>query len=240
MNKKCPICLGYDINEEDTTLSVFKCNECSHEFSLIGENEKEKYENEYYDVRSKNWFNNPNYKLFNWIYQQIPKDRRIKLLDIGCGNGAFLKYIRHEDKNIQLFGIDLIKNNHQNINFIQGNIYKEKIDQKFDVIASLGTIEHLNELHLFISIIKKLLEKGGIAIIMTIDSDSLVYKISKILKKYRLRTAYNRLYEYKHLNHFTRKSLRKLIEKEDFLVLQHITHNYPLKAVDVPDAGGVY
>lgn len=228
---QCPICSSENINHVDDSLSIFKCKDCTHEFSLTSKDRQEKYGGDYYDIKSKNWFSHPNYRLFNSIISQLPENAK-NLLDIGCGNGDFLKYLRGKNNKIKLTGIDLLKNQYDGVTFIQGDIYTSELNEKYDVITSLGVIEHLEDVKRFIGIIKELLNNSGIAIIMTIDSESLIYRISKSIKKY-IRTPYNQLYEYKHLHHFTRKSLLNLFERADFEVIKQITHNYPLRAIDI-------
>lgn len=232
MIEQCPVCSGENISRVDDSLRIFKCKDCTHEFTDINKEQQEKYEQDYYNISSKNWFSHPNYRLFNSIISQLPENAK-NLLDIGCGNGDFLKYLRGKNNKIKLTGIDLLKNKYDGITFIQGDIYTLELNEKYDAITSLGTIEHLGNIKKFIGIVKELLNNNGIAIIMTIDSESLIYRISKIMKKCNLRTPYNQLYEYKHLHHFTRKSLISLFERADFEVVRHITHNYPLRAIDI-------
>ena len=74
---------------------------------------------------------------------------------------------------------------------------------------------------------------------MTINSDSLLYQIAKVLKGIGWRTAYDRLHEYQHLNHFTRKSLKKLLDNR-FKFLESINHNYSFEAIDVPNNNFLY
>ena len=102
MKLKCPICLSNEIIMQDEKLSLFYCKPCNHRFAVIEKQEQEKYTPEYFSDMHKNWFKNPNYKLFDYILRQLPK-KKIKLLDIGCGDGAFLRYISSKRKNITLW-----------------------------------------------------------------------------------------------------------------------------------------
>ena len=97
-------------------------------------------------------------------------------------------------------------------------------------------IEHIDNPQLFVGKLNNLLKSGGLLFIMTINSNSLIYRIARVLKKVGMRVAYDRLYSIHHLQHFTNQSLKTLLEMNNFEVLVHKNHNYPLKAVDVPES----
>ena len=55
----------------------------------------EEYTPEYYEETHRNWFANPNFALFRWIEHQLPAEIR-SVLDVGCGRGDFLKFLRRQ------------------------------------------------------------------------------------------------------------------------------------------------
>jgi SAM-dependent methyltransferase len=185
----------------------------------------------------KNWFDNQDYELFSFIYTKslkLLRDKQIQLLDVGCGKGDFLKYIRAKNPAARLFGIDLISNQYPGIHFIKGNFLEKKIKIKFNIISSFAVIEHVDNPHLFVRKLKDLLEPEGFLFIMTINSNSLMYSISRLLNKAGIHTAYDRLYSLHHIQHYTNKSLKTLMERDGLDVLLQKNHNRPMKAVDVP------
>jgi len=232
MNQKCPLCSNNKVILQDKKLSVFYCNSCNHRFTLLEKKEQEKYTPKYFSDTHKNWFGYPNYRLFSYVLRKLPR-RKIKLLDVGCGNGSFLKYVLGKKNNIELHGIDLVENNYPDINFIKADISKVSINEKFDVIVSFQTIEHIDNPHRFIKILKNMLKDNGIIFIDTINSGSLMNIMSEHIKKL-WRVPYERVYDHHHLNHFSKQSLRKLMKTEKFEVIEQISHNYPFKAIDVP------
>ncbi len=43
-----------------------------------------------------------------------------------------------------------------------------------------------------------------------------------------------------HLNHFNKRSLRRLLEQNNFKIINTYTTNYPIQAVDVPGDKFIY
>jgi len=233
----CPICRSSKTIKEENRLNIYECNSCSHVFTAIQKEKQEKYNEEYFLEIHKNWFNNPDYEMFGFIYIKSLKllgNKQIQLLDVGCGKGNFLKYIRAKNSAARLFGIDLISNQYPGIRFIRGDFLEKKIKSKFNVICSLAVIEHIDNPYLFVRKLNDSLKPGGFLFIMTINNNSLLYRISRLLNKARIHTAHDRLYSYHHVHHYTNQSLKTLMEMNGFDVLLQKNYNRPMRAVDVP------
>ena len=244
MNQKmpCSICRhAVKVRVLDPASKLFQCANCSHVFKNLSKSEQENYAEDYFSETHEKWFANPNRELFEFIYQKIFKlignSGCLRILDAGCGKGDLLKYLQSRDPELQLYGIDLIENKHPGIHFIRGDILTDLIDMKFQVVCSLAMIEHLDSPDAFIQKTCDLLESGGCAFVMTIDNGSLMYWLARFLKKFGLPQAYNRLYSDHHLQYFTKKSLRSVMEMNGLKTIFHFNHNYPFNAVDVPEAG---
>lgn len=244
MNKRCTVCHQDNIFLISSNLSVYGCNSCSHQFSLIPKEKQEKYDGNYFLNTHKNWMSNPNLKLFDFIYRKIGKllkKENIKLLDVGCGNGDFLKYLAAKDSSFDLFGVDLAENKYSEITFINKDFVNDQLDElkglRFDVVCGLAVVEHVENPHLFIQKVSNFLQPNGVVFLMTINSNSLIYKIAKTLNRMGVKGPFNRLYSVHHLQHYTSESLIKLMLMNDFDILLKISHNYSLKAVDVPGRG---
>ena len=68
----------------------------------------------------------------------------LRWLDVGCGNGAFLKFVASESPNLNLHGIDLSDTaKDKAIAFHQGDFLTFDFGARFDAIVSLAVIEHL-------------------------------------------------------------------------------------------------
>ena len=235
---QCPICNNNRTILTESRLNLYRCNSCFHAFTLISKEKQETYSEDYFLKKHKNWFSNPDRRLFDFIYAKLLKfleKRQIRLLDVGCGKGTFLRYVAKKNPAAKLFGIDLVDNQCPGIHFIKGDFLEEKIEGKFNVICSLVTIEHVNAPHLFVKTINDLLEAGGLVFIMTINSNGLIYRLARLLNKVGIHIVYDRLYSSHHLNHYTNQSLRKLMQLNGFDVLLQKNHNYSMRAVDVPE-----
>jgi SAM-dependent methyltransferase len=237
----CPVC-GSGAVLLDAVLGLYDCTRCAHTFTLLPEEKKEDYGDDYFIKKHKNWFGNADTGLYRLVYSRIApflKKGNASLLDAGCGKGDFLRYVEARDPDADLYGIDLTDNADPRIHFIQGDFFQEDIRKKFDIVCSLLVIEHVEEPHRFMEKMKDALMPGGVLAIMTNNNGGLIYSIARALNAIGFKSAYKRLYSSHHVQHYTTGSLRRLVELHGFEVLLQRTHNYALKAVDVPESGVV-
>mgnify|MGYP001156881077 CR=1 FL=1 len=130
------------------------------------------------------------------IEKKILPLSKIKILDIGCGGGliaepmtrlgASVTGIDASEKNIKIAKAHLQKNKLK-INYKcaspENFVYKEK----FDVILNLEIIEHVEDIELFIKKSSRLLKKGGLMYIATINKTLKSYLFAIIGAEYVLR-----------------------------------------------------
>lgn len=239
MGIPCRVCCDRNTSViENRNLSLYRCNACGHVFKDIPKEMQEQYGEDYFSKVIKNWFVYPDYPLFDFIYREILKfkgDKRLKVLDIGCGKGAFLNYLKKKNRKFELYGIDLTDNHDQYIHFIKGDILKDEIDIKFDIICSITVIEHINTPYQFMKKIDSLLASDGILFIITDNNDSMIYNIARLLKRVGITTAFDRLYATHHLHCFSNKSLEILMQINGFNIIKQVSHNCPVRAVNYPE-----
>lgn len=157
----------------------------------------------------KRWFNGNNNKCF----YHLPT-KKIKVLDIGCGNGFSLFFI--EKLGGEAYGIEEDKNvisisQALNLNIEIGNIYTSKhSDKTFDYIIGSQIIEHIPDPKMFLrEIINKLKDDGKI-ILSFPNANSLARKIFK--KNWiHWHVPY-------HLNHFSLKNIKILVHTENLKI----------------------
>ena len=239
----CSICLDAGrMQLMDRALNLFKCADCNHTITAFPEYDPDLYSEEYYSRAHKNWFAHPNFRLFSFIRKKLPSSDRpakSKLLDVGCGNGDFLRYLAAETHSIELYGVDTADCQVPGVRFTKGDFFEYRSSAKFDVVTNLTVIEHIENVRLFLQKIHDLLGDNGMLVTTTNNNDGLLYRIARVLKKIGMPAAYDRIYSSHHVQHFTNKSLRRLLESSGFEVVSAKNHNYPLKAVDTPQAGFV-
>ena len=108
--------------------------------------------------------------------------RNLKILDVGCGGGIICEPLARLGAKVT--GIDFAPNNiiaakiHSKknklkINYINRDIEKSKLDEKFDIILMFEVLEHLDNWKKTIKNIKKNLNKNGLIIISTINRNLL-------------------------------------------------------------------
>ena len=220
---------------------IYSCKNCNHRVSFFKKKNKarDEYNENYYIEKHKNWFENPNYSLFNFILHFVKKNNIKNILDLGCGKGDFLKYMNLKSK-LKLTGIDITKNkNLKSIKFIKGDLHKYTFNEKFDLIVNLAVIEHIDDVNKFVAKINSLLNKNGHTIIMTVNQNSLIYKISRFLYSININEPFIRLYDKHHLNHFSNKSLLYLLKKHKFEIIGKYFQNHNLNSVDFNKANFV-
>lgn len=236
----CPVCAkSCNVEELDRLIGLYRCMECSHSFSIIPKEMQERYDESYFMDAHKNWFANPDIRLFSFVYSEMARligHRGLSLLDVGCGKGDFLKHVLMTDASAILYGIDLSENVHPGITFIKGDILKMELDKNFDAVASLNTMEHINDPSLCLGKMKNALRPGGILVITTINDGSLAFILARLLNKISISSAYNRFYATHNLQYYTTRSLRKLVIDGGFDIVAQVKHNHPLKALDVPSS----
>ena len=130
------------------------------------------------------------------IEKKILPLSKLKILDIGCGGGliaepmtrlgASVTGIDASEKNIKIAKAHLRKNKLK-INYKcaspENFIYKDK----FDVILNLEIVEHVEDLELFIKKSSRLLKKGGLMYVATINKTLKSYLFAIIGAEYVLR-----------------------------------------------------
>lgn len=211
---------------------LYRCASCSHAFGFPREHET--YDDDYYAIEHRRWFEHPNTALFDQIAATIPSDSAV--LDAGCGKGDFLRHLHAQRPDLTLTGLDLTANEDTDgIHFLQGDVMT--LDPgSFDAVVSLAVIEHIPEVVDFVQRLYSFVEPGGIVAIMTVNDSSLLYRLARATRPVAPIT-FNRLYSAHHVHHFTRRSLESLLRSHGARIERSWTHNMPLAAIDIPADG---
>lgn len=186
----CPLCSSDNIHSEITLkdysiskeeFEIYRCADCTFLFTQNIPSEEhigKYYESEDYISHSDTTTGLVN-KLYHGIrkimlkkkYQQIKRLKTgKKLLDIGCGTGYFLNYMKMQgydtlgveaDEDARAYGekkfdLKILEPEH----LING-----KIDRQFNIVSLWHVLEHIHDLNNYLKIISSLLEDDGFLII---------------------------------------------------------------------------
>jgi 2-polyprenyl-3-methyl-5-hydroxy-6-metoxy-1,4-benzoquinol methylase len=217
---------------------LYRCSSCTHCFSDPDSVDAEAYDAEYFDDDHQRWFAHPNTPLFRAIAATLPQGASV--IDVGCGRGDFLRYLRTLRRDLDLTGVDVAPNMPaEGIHFYQADFLTVNLGRQFDAVVSLAVIEHIADIQTFVERLKHLVKPSGIVTVMTLNESSLLFGLARVGRRMGVALAFNRLYSGHHLHHFTRRSLRRLLQERGFRIESDWTHNMPLAAIDIPVANRV-
>jgi len=168
------------------------------------------------------------------------KDKsKIKILDVGCGNGNISLPLA--SLGFSVLGIDLDKksieiakkrNKFKNAQFETKNIKDLSKKEKFNCIIASEVIEHLEDPLFFLKFIKSILIQNGLVIISIPNGTSLEenirrftthtwlgQKIKKFLKKKIREEKIQTVAESPHLHFFSLRRFKKLLTKAGYEIL---------------------
>jgi SAM-dependent methyltransferase len=126
-----------------------------------------------------------------------------KLLDWGCGDGAFISLLRAA--GFHCFGIDAYKTGPNDPYIFNTTIEKADFhDESFDIITCLHVLEHLADPLNSLKHALRLLKTDGLLIVEVPNLDSVGFRVFK--------RRWQPLEIPTHLNHFTPATLKKAFE----------------------------
>ena len=188
----------------------------------------------------ENRYKNPkeNFKfVMKLIKQRINKNKKYKLLDIGCANGELLWNLNRQFKNLDLYGLDIrydliqkAKKACKDIKFFRKNISKKKIKVgKFDIIIISGVLSCLDNPLTVIKNLKQNLKSRGIVFLFDNFSDTHFnnYHQYQDIKKNKniLQSGYN-MYSLEFLKKTFKKIFKiKKLETKQFNIKKSIKKN---------------
>jgi SAM-dependent methyltransferase len=148
----------------------------------------------YFEAHAHDYTRDPEFysRIAKEIKKVMPVDRTLSLLDVGCGNGDFIKKLREEGVKADYFATDISSEmitiarsntSSQKINFFvaDGFSMPVKSDVKFDIIhidcvlhhlIEHGRRESMNLVKKMIEILATLLSSNGVLIVEEVYYDS--------------------------------------------------------------------
>jgi SAM-dependent methyltransferase len=140
---------------------------------------------------------NVNKTVLDILVSRIPQDRKIKTLDLPCGNMLFLGYLKHLFPYARPTGADImIPAQKTGIDFVQMDLTKEfelPREEQFDVITSISGVMMFNNTLSFIENCTARLRAGGTLIVTNDNSMTLMDRVRfMLLGRVRM---FNHIYE---------------------------------------------
>lgn len=156
---------------------------------------------------------------FKWLFDMVTKYSKGNVLDLGCGLGYFCDYLQR--KGFDVLAIDIreeclreSKRKNKNVKFIQADITKINLKEKFDTILLLGVIDYLVNIDLvdYLSSLKKNLRPQGRILIQVANSNSLQRRLKTFLNHEPVEPL-------PHYD-FNNKKIKKIIEDAGYKILK--------------------
>ena len=174
----CPLCNStrHDPWRAKDGYEVVRCADCSFVFSKdypSADFLRKFYEPTYQPegdtfIPAGGFLRRLKYRVFSrWISGYFPKDKPIRTLEVGCGQGDFLNSIknnpRFEGQGIDYAEAPLAYAKSQGLNVQKGDIQSLGIpDASFDLVIAIHVLEHVHDLNRTLSEMSRILRPGGL------------------------------------------------------------------------------
>jgi SAM-dependent methyltransferase len=111
-----------------------------------------------------------------YLDKYIVDNKKYSFIELGCAGSSYLPYLAKKYDNLHLFGIDKSKmgcklaligfdKDIQKFNIVHGDIFKSPLKtEKFDIVFSLGLLEHFDNPSLILKKHVELLKPNGLLI----------------------------------------------------------------------------
>jgi SAM-dependent methyltransferase len=226
----CPLCLSkknltlfsatnfHGRHKLDSQKFIFKkCLKCGCIFPIIkvDKNYYQKYYPKNYQI--KNSFLGKTWQKISFLFKKYFIPDNISLLDVGCGQGDFLKSL---SSTINATGIDLNPILSSDIKTIKDDYLKHHFTQKYDLITFWHSLEHFSNPRQAINKSLSLLKKHGHILISIPNTNSLAFKIAQ--------NKWFHLDPPRHLFLPNDQNIRKLFPKTKHLKIYYLPFEFPL------------
>lgn len=239
----CPICESENSKKlfEQYGFNYLRCTNCTFVFVNPRLNDKGSFvwynsdfynaglETEYNKIKSgERYSSSLGVEMFDRVSELLKKaglSKEAEILEIGCGNGAFLEYLRNKMGFENSVGIDLnekaieFARDNRKLNAENINVNRMNSDSKYDLVISMESIEHSNDLNEFMKNVSGILKDKGFFLITTPYNDSKATLLGGVWGDHYM--APN------HINFFNMKSLKMFLEKYGLKIHSYnILENY--------------
>jgi len=227
-SNSCKVCDSKDWQAlfKQKEFALNRCKNCGVVTADVAEDKKVIYTEDYYwNMKEIDPISKLRYESIVGRIKQYRKNGR--LLDVGCGVGHFLSIAKRKDW--QVTGVEISEGARK----IAKDVFELDISlgelptlnlgsESFDVVTMLECIEHLEEPTLYLKEIHRLLRKGGLLMLTTVNINSL----SKFLLGFKWR-----VFSPEHYHLFTVSMLKRFLSKNGFQIKDAQTKNISINEI---------
>lgn len=212
------IAVSSDAKLHPFAINIYICEHCRHIQKIYASDEKRLIENIYGNYAPHNISNGREQVLFingqttkprtQYVFDKclpyLPKSG--KLLDVGSGNGAVLRSASSVLQGWRLHAYDISMHHKDEIESINGveRFWSGSLpDEKFDLIVSWHSLEHIEDIGVFLNTIRNCLNNDGMFLIQTPDVSRNPFDMAVI----------------DHCSHFTPCTLESILMKYGFEIV---------------------
>lgn len=219
-------------------IPYFKCKKCGHYYSSF---EREKDYDGYFKKinleEAERYFDVAHRKMYYSFVKRFLKKKKGRILDVGGGLGFFIKFLE-DNTEWEPFGVEISKEAYDFAikelkvrNYFLGRLEDQDFKGSFfDIVTMWDVLEHLKEPYEILKKIHFLLKDDGILFIHTPNAifQILKSKLKKIF--YGKKEGVKYLEAKDHLNLYTQKSIRRLLNGCGFNKIVFV-HLPPIEAI---------
>lgn len=222
---ECPICGSAERTFflSRFALDIYKCDECTHRYmhpritfeKLITLYAKDYTANKVYSSEPQMDIDGVKSTYGLNLLDKLGVPDRGKIMDLGCGSGKFLATAKQHGWS-ECVGVDAnptFQDMHDEVNGVRfmyssfETLDTDTIGEGYSAITLWNVLEHLYDLKSIVRQIHSLLKENGLLFIMVPNAESLATKLI------REKSA---TFNWKHVAHFSPKSLEKLMKDAGF------------------------
>jgi 2-polyprenyl-3-methyl-5-hydroxy-6-metoxy-1,4-benzoquinol methylase len=219
-------------------IDMLKCKKCGHVYSSYKQDQNyADYFGEKIEKQDHFWWKEAHDRMYNDFGEKFLKNKKGRILDVGCGLGYFLKFISKYN-NWKGFGSEISKSavEYADKNLGLENIKQGRVEESgfsnnyFDIISLWDVIEHIPNPRPLLSYLYDILKENGVLFMHTpnISIQLPKAKFKKIIKGLNKDVHYMEAKD--HINIYSQKIIKRLLKEVGFKKIKFI-HLRPLQGV---------